>query len=325
MKILVTGATGFVGSHLVDLLEKNGHELYCLVRSPAKAQEFKIKGRLIEGSLSSHQENPWVASLPEDLEAVVHTAGIVHSTNTDDFYKVNTHCTLQLGNDLIGRYPKLKFILISSLAAAGASENEITEDRTEDPLSEYGKSKLAAEQIVKDHLPKDWEKTIIRPPMVIGPRDPAVLDVFKMVKSGFVPGVGLGAGEKSYSFVCVFDLIRTIELALQTTSLETQVYFSSYPKAIRFNSLLASIASHLERKKPFIVPLPTGMVQLVSKIIPKLAPKARLTEDKLKEIIPKAWHCCSEKSIKDLGQSYEWNLDRTIEVTLKDYQSRGWL
>ncbi len=325
MKILVTGATGFVGSHLVDLLHKDGHEIYSLIRSPAKAAEFEVKGTLIEGSLSSHQENPWVASLPEDLEAVVHTAGIVHASNTDEFYKVNTHCTLQLGSDLMGRYPKLKFILISSLAAAGASEKELSESSLEEPLSEYGKSKLAAEQIVKDHFPKEWEKTIIRPPMVIGPRDPAVLDVFKMVKSGFVPGVGLKAGLKAYSFVCVFDLIKTIELALQDSREETQVYFSSYPKPIRFDSLLTSIASHLEKRNPIIIPLPTGMIKIVSKLIPKLAPKARLTEDKLKEIIPKAWLCSSEKSVKELGQSYEWNLERTIEVTLKDYQSRSWL
>lgn len=325
MKILVTGATGFVGSHLVDLLVDEGHELFCLVRSLKKASEFQVKGKLIEGSLSSHSKNSWVQELPKDLEAVVHTAGIVHSSNTDDFYKVNTHCTNQLGQDLKERYSSLKFILISSLAAASASATAINEETKEAPLSEYGKSKLAAEEIVKTHFPPSWEKTIIRPPMVIGPRDPAVLDIFKMVKSGFAPGVGFKASEKAYSFVCVFDLINTISLALLKKSDKPEVYFSSHPDSILFKSLLESISKSLKLRNPFIIPIPTTLVRIASKVIPKIAPNARLTSDKLKEIEPKAWICSSEKSVVELGQSYKWDLNKTIEVTLKDYQKRGWL
>ena len=76
MKILVTGSTGFVGSHLCQLLDKSGHEVYALVRNPSKAKEFNIPGHHIKGDLSSFD---WVATLPDDLDAVVHTAGIVHS------------------------------------------------------------------------------------------------------------------------------------------------------------------------------------------------------------------------------------------------------
>lgn len=325
MKILITGSTGFVGSHLVDLLVKEGHEVFCLVRSLEKASEFQLKGELIHGSLYSDQPNSWIEKLPFDLDAVIHTAGIVHSTNTDDFYKINTHCTKQLGTDLAIRYPSLKFILISSLAAAGPSSKPLQENSLESPVSEYGKSKLAAELIVKTHLPIKWEKTIIRPPMVIGPRDTAVLDIFKMVKSGFVPGVGFKAGEKSYSFVCVFDLIKTISLSLQSQNKKTEIYFSSYPEPINFEFLLESIAKNLQNRKPLIITLPIKLVQLASKLIPLIDPKSRLTADKLKEIIEPAWLCSSEKSIKDLGQSYDWNLDKTIKVTLEDYQKRGWL
>jgi UDP-glucose 4-epimerase len=325
MKILVTGSTGFLGSHLVDLLVQEGHELFCLVRNLNKASEFDVKGVLIQGSLNSNQSNSWIDKLPTDLDAVIHAAGIVHSTNTDDFYKVNTHSTNQLGVDLAKRYPTLKFMLISSLAAAGASSKPLKEDELENPVSEYGKSKLAAEKIVKTQLPKEWEKTIIRPPMVIGPRDPAVLDIFKMVKTGIVPGIGSRAGEKAYSFVCVFDLIKTISLSLQRSTNKTEIFFSSYPDPITFKTLLDSVANSLQRRKALIVPLPTVLIKLVAKAIPLVAPKARLTTDKLKEMIPPVWLCSSEKSISQLGQSYEWNLDKTIEITLKDYQGRGWL
>lgn len=325
MKILVTGSTGFVGSHLVDQLVSEGHEVFSLVRNLNKAREFEVKGELINGSLNPSEKNEWVDQLPSDLEAVVHTAGIVHATDTDDFYKVNTHSTNQLGIDLAVRYKNLKFILISSLAAAGPSSSLINEEALENPISEYGKSKLAAEKIVIDHFPKAWLKTIIRPPMVIGPRDPAVLDVFKMVKSGFVPGVGLKSSLKTYSFVCVFDLINTISLSLKDENKKTEVYFSSFPKEVRFEQLLESISTQLKSRKPFIIPLPTSLVKLTSKILPYIAPEARLTTDKLKEITPSAWICSSSKSVLNLGQTYIWDLHKTIEVTLKDYRSRGWL
>jgi NAD dependent epimerase/dehydratase family enzyme len=146
-----------------------------------------------------------------------------------------------------------------------------------------------------------------------------------MVKTGIVPGIGSRAGEKTYSFVCVFDLIKTISLSLQRPTNKTEIFFSSYPDPITFKALLDSVANSLQKRKALIVPLPTVLIKLVAKAIPLVAPKARLTTDKLKEMIPPVWLCSCEKSISQLGQSYEWNLDKTIEITLKDYQGRGWL
>ena len=90
MKILVTGATGFVGSHLCDLLEKNGHQVWSLARSQKKVKEFNVPGTIVEGSLDPNTPPSWIASLPNDLDAVIHTAGIVHSFNPKEFYQINT-------------------------------------------------------------------------------------------------------------------------------------------------------------------------------------------------------------------------------------------
>lgn len=326
MKIFITGATGFVGSHLADLLHEEGHTVYSLVRNLAKAKEFNVKGTLIKGSLSPLKRHEWIEQLPMDLDAVVHTAGIVHSFNTKDFFSINTESTRQLIEDLAPKYSDLKFVMISSLAAAGPSESFQTERMRPVPVSEYGRSKLLAEMIVKNETPADWSNVIIRPPMVIGPRDPAVLDVFKMVKNGIVPSVGSKGADKIYSFIGVFDLIETIKLSLEKDIEDTEIFYSAYPDAIKFKELLKVIALELEKKTPFLIPLPLAAVKLATKIISLSKPgNIRLTPDKIHEIAPKAWTCSGDKATQNLGQKYQWDLQRIIKTTLLDYQKRGWI
>ena len=327
MKILITGATGFVGSHLSDLLHDEGHEVFSLVRNPKKAKDFNIKGTLIQGSLHPVQKHHWVAELPVNLDAVVHTAGIVHSFSKRDFFSVNTESTRQLMEDLAFKYPKLKFVFISSLAAAGPGANFQKEEDLATPVSDYGRSKLLAEKILQNEAPNTWNKIFIRPPMVIGPRDPAILDVFKMVKNGIVPSVGTKGGQKLYSFIGVFDLIETIKLSLYKETEATEVFYSSFPDAVKFQELLAVIAKVMGKKrKPLILPLPLTAVKMVTKLISFRSPtNVRLTPDKINEIVPKEWTCSGEKASLKLGQSYGWDLEKIVEATLKDYKLREWL
>ncbi len=181
MKVLVTGATGFVGSHLCDLLTKNNHQVFALVRNPTKAKEFGVPGVHLQGDLSSFE---WINDLPKDLDAVVHTAGIVHSFDSKDFYDVNATATKAL-IEALASFDGLKFTLVSSQAAGGPSpkSNPAKEDANA-AVSDYGRSKRLAEEYVAC-APKSWSVSVVRPPMVIGPRDPAVLDIFKMVKSQY--------------------------------------------------------------------------------------------------------------------------------------------
>ncbi len=321
MKILVTGATGFVGSHLCELLDKNGHEVYALVRNPKKAKEFNLPGQHIRGDLTTFD---WVANLPDDLEAVVHTAGIVHSFSSSEFYEVNAHATRNL-IDALKNYSKLSFTLISSQAAGGpATTLKPATEESCNAVSEYGRSKLKAEEYL-DQAPKDWIKCAIRPPMVIGPRDPAVLDIFKMVKSGIVVSPGENPNEKFYSYICVFDLVAFIKHALDNRI--NGCFYCAYPNEISLSQLVSSIARKL--KKSFItITIPKLVLKLAAKSVQRLGQlklsNARLTSDKLHELLPSAWICDSTKSQKT-GFIYEWNLERTVEVTLEDYQARKWL
>ena len=120
MKILVTGASGFVGMHLCERLLKEGHDVFALVRNPKRFELKNIKLIVIQGDLDQSTLH-WVSALPFDLDSCIHTAGLVHSYVETEFFRVNSAGTENLVNTLKTKFDKLHFILVSSLAAAGPS------------------------------------------------------------------------------------------------------------------------------------------------------------------------------------------------------------
>ncbi len=334
MKILVTGATGFVGSHLCERLSEAGHEVFALARNPNKFAEFNVPGTMIQGSLDERKDHEWIQTLPSDLDAVIHTAGIVHSFDWSDFYSVNTRATEKLIEDLKKKYPtSLKFVLISSQAASGPADvdNKKKEHHDPRPVSHYGKSKRYAEISLNHLAPLSWDKTIIRPPMVIGPRDPAILEVFKMVKSGLVLVAGMNGMKNRYSFVCVHDLVGVIVKAVEHKSPEShaEVFFAAHTQTVSYSEIVNTIKNALGKRFVLNLSMPMFMVSFLAhfldvlrRIIPLSLP---LTPDKIGEISQPAWVCCNEKSCEKLDYSYAWDLPKTIEEALKDYRDRGWI
>jgi len=329
MKILVTGANGFLGTHLCLKLLNQGHTVYGLVRTLSKISIVHPKFVLIQGDLSQ-EILPWVAYLPHDLDACIHTAGLVHSFHTEDFFKVNALGTKFLVDATKAKFThKFKFILISSLAAAGpVNYGEIKSETDIDfPISAYGRSKKKAEEILKTLTPKEWITSIIRPPMVIGPGDTAVLDVFKMVKSGLVLLPGLEAKKKEYSFVCVFDLVETITRTLNSE--HSLRLYSAHDSVVKYQHLIETIRKHLKKSWLFYIPLPLFIIKLLAfflnffhKFIPH---QLRLTPDKVNELGAKAWTCDAHTSRVILNQNYNYDLNQTVAITLADYQERKWI
>lgn len=329
MKILITGANGFVGSHLCEKLLKDGHEVFALVRSPDKftvaenSRLIVIKGDLDQDTLS------WVESLPADLETCIHTAGIVHTYLPEEFYRVNAVGTENLVNSLKKRFINLHFILISSLAASGPSlgTSSRSEDDMDFPISVYGRSKKKAEDLLATNAPASWQLSVIKPPMVIGPRDPAVLDIFKMVQSGIILLPGHNSKSKLYCFVCVFDLVETIVLVAKQK--KKGIFFSSNPQVISFEQLILEIKKQLKKNWIIYLPLPLILVRLLAMVLNffyRLFPhNLRLTPDKYHELAATNWTCNGGKSEKELGQVYNYDLQRTITVTLIDYKTRKWI
>lgn len=325
MNILITGANGFVGLHLCQLLLNNGHHVYALVRKKSNMTLSHENLVTIEGAID--QKLDWMDSTIAKIDTFIHTAGIVHSFHDDDFFRINSIATERMLEKISAINPKLHFILISSLAAAGPSIGD--QARNEDdillPISAYGKSKKMAEEILGNfpHI----SSSIIRPPMVIGPRDSAVLDIFKMVKSRVIVLPGLNSKKKLYSFVCVFDLIKTIELV--ATKKASGTFYSAYPQIITFQEMIEKINKLMGRSFLVYLPLPLIVTKFAAKLLKFIyffkKHNVRLTPDKYNELAADNFTCDAQKSQKELGQRYQYDIDKTLKVTLEDYQQRNWL
>lgn len=318
MKIFITGVTGFVGSHLARKLTENGDEVFGLVRNRNKLENENLNITAVNGTLSYTGVNHWIDQLPEDLDCIIHVAGIVHSFNEDDFFNINTKATKQLISDLKNRFQELKFIFISSLAAAGPGIKSETDPLT--PVSQYGKSKKEAEEL----LPTEWNTVIIRPPMIIGPGDPAILDIYKMVKSKIILTAGKEARYNQYSFVCVHDLVEAI---IKSISYQTEIlddFFISHEKIIKFEDIIDEIAKCMNIT-PFYLPMPIFMLKFAANALKNLPMDFRLTPDKINELIEPSWVCSNTKSLEKLDMNYSWDLKSTIRLTFDDYKKRGWI
>lgn len=305
--------------------------VYGLARSREKFDQLNIQAECIEGSLKKEGSLDFIEKLPADLDVIYHTAGIVSTFDLKDFYDVNYHSTENLINQLKQKYPQIHFVLISSLAAAGPEA--YFESDLPQPVSHYGRSKLLAEKALLSLAPEGWSKTTVRPPMVIGPGDPAVLDVFKMVKGKNILVAGLGGLENLYSFVCIYDLVNLLKNVLSTTDSDEEgdmpVFYSSHPEMIKMKELLDTIQGQLQIEKVNYIRLPIPLIKATSLLLKPLSyfmsQEIRLTPDKVSELKQKRWTCSGELSQEKLGFTYEWNLTKTVEVTLSDYKQRGWI
>lgn len=184
MKVLLTGANGFVGSHILEKLLLDNNEVICPVRKTSDLSYIKnSKATIKYGDLSN---DIFITQLISSVDVVVHCAGAVRALNFDDYYRVNTSITAKIVEAVKNNKENIKkFIYISSQSAVGPSLSNVPKEfGIEEPVSDYGKTKLFAEQEVKK-LEGLVPYVILRPAAIYGPRDKDIFTVFKMVHKGF--------------------------------------------------------------------------------------------------------------------------------------------
>lgn len=219
MNIFITGATGFVGRHLVDILVRKGHRVYCLVRNVEKARSLLGNNiELIEGTLSD-DSRLILAKIP-NIEGVCHLAGCISGSSKKEFFKVNTAGTQKLLDNLRSFIGLRRFIYLSSLAVVGRSYREvITEQIHCRPFSLYGKSKLLAEEVVHkfyDEFPSVGF-FILRAPVIYGPDQPdMVSNFFERIKSGKI--ILPCDGRNIRSMCYVGNLVEVIKVLIEGTA-----------------------------------------------------------------------------------------------------------
>ena len=330
MKVLVTGASGFVGSALCEELNLRGIEPYCLLRkSSSLANLTSAKFQPVMGDLSSQEA---LEKIVEDMDVIFHVAGSVAALSLEDFMRSNRDGARNLAQAAAKSAKKLKrFVLVSSLAAAGPStpERSRVEADQSTPVSHYGMSKLAGEQEVLQVAGK-IPVTIVRPPAVYGPRDKGVLTFFQIVNLGILPRLGLDKPDPHrYSFVHVKDLVQGIALAgLKEGIPSGEVFYLSGEGEYSWEEAMGLVAQGME-KKTFSLSLPIALLKVaafVCTLIGKITGKALpFSLDKIKEIEAPAWTCSSQKAKKLLGYEPYWKLPQGFAQTAKWYRENGWL
>jgi nucleoside-diphosphate-sugar epimerase len=316
--VLVTGANGFIGSHLVDHLVARGRSVRAMVRTfrPDPRVETVVADLRLASSLPP---------VVEDIHTVYHVAGSTVQRNERDYSRVNA----EGARSLIRACRKTgvrRFVLVSSMAAGGPAREgrPVRETDAPRPVSEYGRSKLEGERLTFDEA-GPIEVTAVRPSVVYGPRDPNTLEFFRMVESGFLPTF---SPAKYISIIHVRDLVRGIVLAGESPASPGHILNLANPSAPSFLRVLELMAECVGAT-PRHIPVPSALLRLAGGILDAvgrgLSLKIRPLKDKVRELLQDLWVVDTNRAERRLGFTARIPLPEGLVETVADYRRRGWL
>ncbi|MGA8262996.1 MAG: NAD(P)-dependent oxidoreductase [Ignavibacteriaceae bacterium] len=323
---VVTGATGFVGSHLVDHLLAKKYKVRCITR---KSSSLKwLEGKNVEIYDCGLLDKPGLRKAFENAEYIYHVAGVVKSKTPEGYFKGNVDTTKNLLEVAEEFREKIKrFLIVSSQTAAGPSLNgePVNEKEIPHPITTYGRSKLAEEELAKTFMDK-FPVTICRAPAVFGERDTEILIFFKTFNSGLMTTIGFET--KRISLIHVDDLVRGFILAAESEKAKNQIYFISSEKYYTWEEI-GNVTSKVLNKKPFKVKVPHPVVYTIAGIAQFFAvfssKPATLNIEKAKDITQTYWICDTSKAVRDFGYHQNISIEEGIKRTCDWYKKMKWL
>ena len=328
MRVLLTGGSGFVGSYVAEQLDALGHTVRALVR-PTSDSKFLKTLRNIEFAPGAIEDRASLDAAVRGVDAIVHVAGLVKARSPEEFFAVNTEGTKNVLAAAEARAPGLKrFVYVSSLSAVGPSPDgkPVPDDAPPRPVTHYGRSKLAGEQAVlgaKDRIPV----TVIRPPLIYGPRDRETLAFFTSVKRGVLPV--LGDGSNTLSLVYGEDCAAAIVRATVSDGPSGRTYFVDDGEVYVWRDALAEVEKALGRRAFFRLGLPMPAVVVAAaatQLYGKVTRTAQmLTLDKLNELKQRHWVCEGSGARRDLGWQPRTTWPDGVVKTVAWYRQAGWL
>jgi nucleoside-diphosphate-sugar epimerase len=325
-KVLVTGASGFIGGHIVQTLRSQGLPVRCLVRPTSRLDFIKpFDPELAWGDVMEPETlGPAIAG----ADAVVHCAGVTKARSRSEYFRINESGTRNLFAAFLKRKGEIsKIVHVSSLAAFGPSAdgNPVTEDTPPHPVGDYGASKLAAQRLAESHM-DDLPVSIVVPPAVYGPRDPDFHVYFRFVARGFLPLLGREA--RHLSLIYAKDLAAAVAAVLTDERATGRAYLVEDGNVQTWTSIGQAIGSAMNRQ-PHSIHLPIVLVKgmaAVGDFTSKLTGKAwLLNSQKVREFTAQAWICSSRRIRDELGFCPQYPLARGIQETLAWYRENRWL
>lgn len=340
MKILITGASGFIGSFIVEEALRQGMETWAAVRKTSSRkylQDDRI--HFIELNLSS-QKDLEKQLTGHDFDYVVHAAGVTKCLHKEDFFRINTEGTKNLVKAILAlKMPVRRFVYMSSLSVFGAIREkqpykEIEETDTPQPNTAYGKSKLASEQFLDSINTSSqtmnggviFPYVILRPTGVYGPREKDYYVMAKSIKDH--TDFAVGFKRQDITFVYVQDVVQAVFLALDHGKTGRK-YFLSDGKV--YQSTTFSNLLHEELGRPWWIRItaPVWLLRIITfcgDIIGHITGKMIvLNNDKFNILKQRNWRCDIQPAIDELGFHPEYDLKRGVKLAVKWYKENNWL
>jgi len=328
MTILVTGGTGFLGSHVVEQLARSGRKVRALVRTTSDTSFLRSLAG-VELASGSVEDASSVREAARGATGIVHAAGLVKARSRDEFMRTNLGGTENLLQAALeNRATLTRFVLVSSLAALRPSQGDgepIPEDAEPRPVTDYGRSKLAAEQAAlakRAELPL----VILRPPAIYGPRDREILAFFKSIKLGILPL--LGPTRNKLSMIYGEDCAAACIAALGAPVASGSAYHVDDGAVHTMQELIEMTEAAMGRRARLRFHLPRRLVAtaaLGAELYGRATDRAvMLTRDKLNELFEQ-WVCDGARARGALGWEPRVSFDDGIQRTVRWYRQAGWL
>jgi nucleoside-diphosphate-sugar epimerase len=325
-RVLITGASGFVGYHLIIEALQNNLEVFAAIRKSSATDHLKQLD--IQYTYLDYNDLP---SLKKELkdkqyDYIIHAAGITRATSAEEYDRVNAEYTSNLAQAALASGDNLKkFVLISSLAAVGplnTLNGIITEDTPPRPITAYGESKLLAEKKLEAITGLNY--TILRPTAVYGPRDTGIFIFFKQLSNRIEPYIG--HIQQKLSFIYVADLAKASIRALyggnkHTYNLCDDNFYDRYELGLLTKKILSIKTVKFHLSVNFV-----KLIAIISEKVSSLRNKAPILNiEKLSELTAVNWSCSIEPAKHDLGFYPQYNLESGLQETLKWYKENQWL
>jgi len=323
---VVTGANGFVGSHLVDNLLSKNFEVRCIVRKSSNLQW--LEGKDLKIFNCGLFDKNGLQEAFKNVNYIFHIAGVVKAKDEAGYLKGNVEATKTLLEVAAEMNSKLKkFVVVSSQTVSGPARKGIpvTEVMEPNPLTTYARSKLKQEQLTLSY--KDvFPVTICRAPAIYGERDTEIFIYFQVFNRGLTTMIGFD--KKELSLLHVVDLAEGLYLAAVSENSNGEIYFISSEKFYNWDEV-GQVTAKVLGKKALKIRIPHFIVFTIAAIAQFFAmfssKPATLNIEKAKDLVQSYWICDTSKAMKELGYRQKISIEEGIRRTCDWYKKMKWI
>jgi dihydroflavonol-4-reductase len=323
--LLITGATGFVGSHVIDVSPSYKFQVRALVRKLADAERLRAGG--VECVIGSLEDAASLRDAVSGTTAVLHLAAATKARTADEYQRANVAGTQAVIDAMLAAEPgPARLIYLSSLAAVGpaAGGRPVTRHDVPRPLTTYGRTKLAGEKVCAVAADR-FQVAVLRAPAVYGPRDRDVFEFFRLANRGIVPLPRAATGR--VQMIHVRDLARSLLLAA-TSSAARGVYHVAEAQSYGWEEMARMVGKALGRQVR-VPRIPTAMIvaaaTLNETIFGIMGRSTIFNREKADELTVQGWLCETELARRDFGFEAHIPLQEGFNETANWYKLNGWL